>query len=506
MYRNVRTAIRTIPAKSDAVAFLWFEDVKVLPMSMGLLDAACGLAISSAMKRKEFSAARGVVTTLHPERGWHTVLIAGLGSRENVSAETVRVAAAALVRAAFAAGVRVLHLRLAHSLSEVMDANVAGRAAGDGIAIAGFEFTSFKGTAAKPANGKPVDLTIACDKESHDAIKRSLTVGRSVNVARTLAATPPNVANPRYLVDHCRAMAKRTGLKCEIIDEKQARKLKLGGLLAVGAGGSTPPAMICLEHKPKGAGKQVGPVLLVGKAVTFDTGGYSIKPAQDMDRMKYDKCGGMAVIGAMQAVAELNLPVHVVGLIPAAENMVDTSAYRPGDIIAFHNGVTAEITNTDAEGRLILADALAYGTARYSPAAVIDLATLTGGVIVALGTFCAGYFCNDDKLRGRLSDAADFTGERLWQLPLWNEHRDMMKGTHGDLVNSGAREAHPIQGAAFLSFFVGKDAPRKLPTLPWAHLDIAGMSDNKSDGPLYAKGPTGYGVRLLVRTLETWNA
>jgi len=223
-----------------------------------------------------------------------------------------------------------------------------------------------------------------------------------------------------------------------------------------------------------------------------------------MASMKYDKCGGTAVLGAMHAIATLNVKTPVVGLIPVAENMVDRQAYRPSDILTLSNGVTVEVTNTDAEGRLVLADALAYGTKHYKPRAVIDVATLTGGVIVALGSYCAGCFCNNTAFRSHLFDAADDTGERLWHLPLWLEHRDLLKSTHADLANSGIREAHPIQGAAFLSYFVGPDAPKKLPDLPWAHLDIAGVSTSDAEGPLHPKGPTAFGVRLLARMVETW--
>jgi leucyl aminopeptidase len=223
--------------------------------------------------------------------------------------------------------------------------------------------------------------------------------------------------------------------------------------------------------------------------------------------MKYDKCGGMAVIGAMHAIARLKLPMRVVGLIPAAENMVDERAYRPNDILTMTNGVTVEVTNTDAEGRLILADALAYGCQHYKPRAVIDLATLTGGVVVALGSACAGAFVNDADLRTHLFDAAEASGERLWHLPLWDEHKKLIKGTHSDIVNSAAvREAHPIQGAAFLSYFVAKDGDfKKKDPVPWAHLDIAGVVEAKgNNGSPLPKGPTGFGVRLLVRAIESW--
>jgi leucyl aminopeptidase len=237
-------------------------------------------------------------------------------------------------------------------------------------------------------------------------------------------------------------------------------------------------------------------VLLVGKAITFDTGGYSLKPAASMDGMKYDKSGGTAVIGAMHAIARLGVACPVVGLIPAAENLVGRRGYRPGDILRMYNGTTVEVTNTDAEGRLVLADALAYGCRTFRPRAIVDLATLTGGVVVALGSECAGAFCADTAWREHLFEAAADTGERLWQLPLWPEHRALLKSTHADLVNAGGREAHPIQGAAFLWHFVDEDRP-------WAHLDIAGVAEAKKDGDLFVKGPTGFGVRLLVRAIET---
>jgi leucyl aminopeptidase len=245
--------------------------------------------------------------------------------------------------------------------------------------------------------------------------------------------------------------------------------------------------------------------LLVGKAITFDTGGISIKPADNMDKMKYDKSGGMTVIGVMHAIARLKLPRRVVGIIPCAENLLGEKAYRPGDILTHHNGVTSEILNTDAEGRVVLADALAYGTRTYQPQAVIDLATLTGACVVALGTVCAGAFCGDMTLRSHLFDAAEFTGERLWHMPLWDEHRQQIKGTHGDIVNAGGREAGACTAAAFLSYFIEPDGPRKLPELPWCHLDIAGVADVKADTGLFSKGPTAFGVRLLVRALETWD-
>ena len=505
MYRQIRPAPRD--SRLDAVAVVLFENTGRLPKGYDRLDRQVDGALSAAIRRAEFSAAQGSVTCLYPAKGPGRVYVLGLGTRERFNrGAALRVAAARLARAAHGAALRGVGLELAPGLGKSIEPEAAGRAVADGLAIANFEFDEFKGTSGRSAASsprrRPARLAVRIDSAMRKGLERGLEIGESVHLARNLSATPPNVANPSWLVSACRRMARQVGLRCTIIDHRRAARLEMGGLLAVGAAGSKPPALICLEWPGRGKGRGRGasspkPILLVGKAVTFDTGGYSIKPAASMDAMKYDKCGGMAVIGAMHAAARLKLPVRVVGLVPTAENMIDEKGYRPSDILRLCNGTTVEVTNTDAEGRLILGDALAYGCKTYKPKAVIDLATLTGGVIVALGTLCAGAFCGDERLRAHLFKAADDTGERLWQLPLWEEHKSLLKSVHADIVNSGGREAHAIQGAAFLWHFVD-------PAIPWAHLDIAGVSDVKNPTDLYLKGPTGFGVRLLTRALETW--
>ncbi len=516
MYRSVQGAGR---GRVDAVAVALFEKTTTLPAGYAELDKQVGGALSAAIKRSEFGTGRGVATCLYPPQGASRLYVLGLGAKEKFNADALRIAGAALVKAGWNARLDAVRVDVLPALEELSErapkAEEVGRALGEGMEIARFDFDQFKGAVTKAKNNdkdRPTKLSVDLPAELRAGFNRGLTVGQAVNTTRELAATPPNVANPKYLADYCKSMSRRLGLKCTVIDAKRARELGMGGLIAVGQAGSTPPAMIVLEWPGKtagrgGRGKARQPVLLVGKAITFDTGGYSLKINNGMLGMKYDKCGGMAVIGAMQAIATLKLDVPVVGIIAAAENMVDSTAFRPNDIITMVNGVTVEVTNTDAEGRLVLADALAYGCKTYNPAAVLDLATLTGGVVVALGSHCAGYFCTDDALRQRLQAAADASGDRLWELPLWDEHRDLMKGTHSDLVNSGAeRGAHPIQGAAFLSYFAtpAGDAS-KVGQLPWAHIDIAGTADNKNDTALMPKGPTGYGVRLLTRLLESWS-
>ena len=511
MYGTITIATRARKAKADAVAITVRDTTGRLPDAYTELDASTDGMITAALKRSEFSATAGQVTTLYPDRGPHRIFLTGIGSANRDDGHAVRLAASQLARTAYDAGVSRLDLRLLGELPDTLDINLLARAVGDGIAIANFKFAEFKGkadgsrsTGSRPARRKASRLELTAEPTMRPGIKRGLLIGQSVNLARRLAATPPNIAHPAFFTAHCRQMARRTGLKCTIINAMKAKQLGLGGLLAVGSAGSRPPALIALEHCPPGKAK-APPVMLVGKAVTFDTGGYSLKPRENMDAMKYDKCGGMAVIGAMDAVARLKLPVRVIGLVAAAENLISADAYRPGDIITMANGVTVEITNTDAEGRLVLGDAMVYGCRTYKPRAIIDLATLTGGVVTALGSSCAGCFCNDDRLLQQLLESADFTGERLWHLPLWEEHRKQIKGSHGDIVNSAGRGAQPIQGAAFLSHFVGERGPCDLPDLPWAHLDIAGVSNTKGrseEESLFPSGPTGFGVRLLVRWLE----
>jgi len=281
-----------------------------------------------------------------------------------------------------------------------------------------------------------------------------------------------------------------------VISYTQAIELGLNGVVNVGMGSDKKPCMIILEHNPKKKTNPKEHLCLVGKTITYDTGGYSLKISNGMKGMKYDKNGGMGVLGAMEAIANLNVPTRVTAILPCAENMVSSNAYRPDDIIKMFNGVTVEVTNTDAEGRLVLADGLAWACKKIKPTKIVDMATLTGGVVVALGSFCAGLWCNDSTLKKQIEKAATETSERVWELPLWEDHRDYMRAKHADLHNSApARGAHPIQGAAFLSFFVDGN-------IPWAHIDIAGVSSVELDRGLYCAGPTGWGVRLLTRLAE----
>ncbi|XAM01696.1 leucyl aminopeptidase family protein [Phycisphaeraceae bacterium D3-23] len=499
MYRRIKPAAAS--TTTNAVAVLLTAKTKTPPAGLPDPDA-----VKALLGRSSASLEAGKVHVLHHGKPGGKgkpamTLVVGLGDSAKLDADTLRLAGAAALRALDgekAASVRVVSDKLPAKLA----GETLGNALADGMSLANFTFDAYHGKAKRPDKApKQSDLSVQLPAAEMRGFKRGLSVAEGAATARTLACTPPNVANPKYIANYCKNLAKKSGLKCSVIDVAKAKQHQMGGLLAVGAGGSTPPCMVVLEWSPTGTAKDK-PVLLVGKGVTFDTGGYSLKPDGGKG-MKYDKCGGMNVIGAMQSIANLKLKRRVVGIVGLAENMVDTNAYRVDDIITLCNGVTCEVTNTDAEGRLVLADCLAYGTKTYKPSAVVDYATLTGGVVVALGKKIAGVWCTDDKLMKSLEKAGETAGEPVWQLPLDDDYRKMMQAKHADLHNSApVREAHPIQGAAFLSYFVGDDAPKQLPTTPWAHVDIAGTS-NTDGGTLMEKGPTGFGVRLTVELIAS---
>lgn len=465
-------------------------------------------ALRELLKQADTSLAPEWTRTLyHSGAGLGRTLVIGLGEADKIGADTIRRAAAKALRelnSAKLTNASIHTLGLPIGLPISLDDATVGHAIADGLSLANFTFDTYHGKTKLPEKSKrdkPIDLKITVAEHQRVGFKNGLKIAAGVTTARTLAATPPNVANPKYIANYCKKLAKDTGLKCTVIDAKKAKELKMGGLLAVGAGGSTPPCMVILEHAPASKAKQK-PLLLVGKGVTFDTGGYSLK-ADGGKGMKYDKCGAMNVIGAMQAIANLKIKRRVIGIVGLAENMIDTNAYRVDDILTFCNGVTCEITNTDAEGRLVLADCLAYGTKTYKPTAVVDFATLTGGVVVALGKKIAGVWSTDDDLLGKLKAAGETVGEPVWQLPLNDDYRKMMQAKHADLHNSApVREAHATQGAAFLSYFVGTDAPKQIPTTPWVHVDIAGTA-NTDGNTLMEKGPTGFGVQLATELAAT---
>ncbi|MBZ0068346.1 MAG: leucyl aminopeptidase, partial [Thiobacillus sp.] len=317
-------------------------------------------------------------------------------------------------------------------------------------------------------------------------LARGLAISHGINLAKDLGNTPSNICTPEYLANEAQKVAKAHGFGCEILDYAACDKLGMDSFLSVGKGSDKPPRFIVLKHE--GGTKGHKPVVLVGKAVTFDAGGISLKPPAEMDEMNYDMSGGGSVIGAFHAIGELKLPLNVIGLIPACENMPSANANKPGDIVTSMSGQTIEILNTDAEGRLILCDALTYAE-RFEPDAVIDLATLTGACVIALGAHPSALFSNHDPLAREIEHAADHAWDRVWRMPLWDDYQDQLKSSLADMANIGGRPAGSITAACFLWRFAKK--------YHWAHLDIAGTAWKGGR----TKGSTGRPVSLLVHFL-----
>jgi leucyl aminopeptidase len=458
-------------------------------------------AVAGVVKRPECTGKAGEVVEAFHRAGSRSkelrVLVVGLGPREAFDTGRLRGVGGAVGRRLAQARETSAEVELAGTLKKAgADAAVAGRAFGEGIGLIGWKYDEFRGKASPAARRISLSL-YASGSKFRAGMKQGLQVAESANRTRTLSQTPPNVATPLWIANYARAVAREAGLGFRVLRGRELEKEKLVGLINVGRASRNKPCFIRLEYRPKGKGRGRRPIVLIGKTMTYDSGGLSIKSSATMAGMKRDKDGGCAVLGTMHAVATLiRPPVPVVGLLPTAENFVGNDSYRPDDVIRYRNGVTVEVTNTDAEGRLILADALCWACEKEKPRCIIDLATLTGGVVVALGSTYAGLFCEDEELRQRLNRASASSGELVWRLPLHPDYRDMMKSSIADIVNSSEKKkAHPIQGAAFLSYFVEEG-------IPWAHLDIAGVHESDADKDPFIKGPTGWGVRLLAAFLS----
>ncbi|MFW2365149.1 MAG: leucyl aminopeptidase [Desulforhopalus sp.] len=331
------------------------------------------------------------------------------------------------------------------------------------------------------------------ETKTRKAATRGSVSAMAACVARDMANEPGNGWTPAHFAEFAKRCAKTHDLKCTVLEKNHMKKYGMEGILGVNKGSKEAPKLVMLDYNP---GKKVDTILLVGKGLTFDSGGISLKPAQGMMDMKYDMCGGAAVLGAMQAIATEKPNVRVVAMVPATDNMAGGGAIKPGDIITHYNGVTSEIENTDAEGRLILADALAYGIEKYDPVCVVDLATLTGAVILALGHHYSGLMSNHDLLAERLIAASKNSCEPLWRLPLGEMYRKQIKSKVADIKNTGGRPAGSITAAEYLHRFVGK--------VPWAHLDIAGTAWDFTEKSYIPKGPSGFGVRTLIEFVRSW--
>jgi leucyl aminopeptidase len=335
----------------------------------------------------------------------------------------------------------------------------------------------------------------ATEEEMRRGANSGKIIGDSVNFCRKLAWGPANYITPTKLAEEAMRIEKELGIKTTIFDRDKAKEIGLTSFLAVAQGTKEPPKFIIMEH---GADKEnVDTVALIGKAITFDTGGISIKPSQGMELMKTDMTGGAVVIAAMEAVAKLDLNLHVVGIVPATDNMPSGTAYHPGDVITSYSGLTIEVINTDAEGRMVLNDGLTYAAKHYKPKAMFDFATLTGAMMIAIGEHALGYFSNHDFVVEKLETASKTSGEKVWRFPLWEEYDEQLKSSVADFKHTGGRPGGAITAARFLSKFTLD--------VPWAHIDIAGSMEQKTDKDYNPKGSRGPGVRLIIDVLRNWN-
>ncbi|HLF24754.1 MAG TPA: leucyl aminopeptidase [Anaerolineae bacterium] len=497
-------SIQAVPA--DALIVNLFEGVERPAGATGAVDQALGGAISNLIALGDFKGKLNQIAVLYPRGAIPAprVIVVGLGAVADFSPERIRQAAAGAAKRARDLGAKSIASTAHGAGTGQVEPSLAAQAVVEGTLLGLYEWTEHK---SKKSERQVESFTVVeFDPNKLDAIesgvKAGAIIGQAANFARDLINQPPNLMTPTALANTAQERANRVGLKCIVHDAEWIRAQGMGALLGVTQGSAQPPQFIVLEH----TGAEGEPLVFVGKGITFDTGGISIKPAEGMEAMKSDMSGAAAVIAALAAIAELNLPIHAVGLVPTCENMPSSTAYRPSDVLRAKNGKTIEVISTDAEGRLILADALSYA-AELKPKAVIDLATLTGACVVALGeNVAAGYFCNDEALARKVEAASQATAERLWRLPLYDEYRDKIRSDTADVKNTGGRQGGVGSSAVFLEEFTA---------YPWAHWDIAGVALDKlgatslyprTHPPHSIRGGVGFGVRALVELARRWSS
>ncbi len=498
-------AIENLSADVLAIPLAELDPAKwKLPAHLHALDAALAGRIADAIASGDFTGKRGESLTLHAPRGAKAkrVLLLGAGAEAKLDLAALRELAAATVREGAAR--KAAHVSLVAPASRRQKPPAVFQALAEGAVLGGYRFDAYlsKSKDKKPVEKVSLVALRAADKRAASAAAATgVVLAESQNLARRLSNEPPNKLPPAELAKEAERVAKEVGLKVQVLGRAELEKRGFGAMLAVAQGSANEPRLIVLEHgaPAKNAKKGARPkptLCVIGKGVCFDSGGLSLKPSASMEKMKHDMSGGAAVIGALRAAALLKLPLHVVGLIGAVENMPSGTAYRPDDIVTTLSGQTIMIANTDAEGRLVLADVLHHARTTYEPAAMIDLATLTGACAVALGTWAAAVLGNDQRLVDRVIDAGETTGERYWQLPLWDVHKEHMRGQIADVKQTGGRDGGTITAAAMLWHFVGET--------PWAHLDIAPVADTEKTTALQPYGATGFGVRSVVEVLRGW--
>ena len=478
--------------KADAVVVGIPADDKKLPPGLAALDRQAGGRIAAVLAAEKFQGKPGAVTHLHVDNGIAAsrVVVVGLGNRKELAAEMVRRAAAVGLRRARDLGARAVALEV---FGDRLTARLRAHAAVEGAVLGTYVFDRYR----RDKSEKTVETlrVVAPDRkqarEVTDGARRGEIFAQGTWLARDLINAPANDVHPTHVAEVARQIAKEGKLKIKVLERDECEKLGMGAFLGVARGSEQPPKFIHLTYAP--SGRPTKRVAIVGKGITFDSGGLDLKSAEGMSRMKNDMSGAAAVLGIMKALPQLGARVEVHGLIAATDNMPSGSAIRPGDVLRAMNGTTIEIGNTDAEGRLTIADALCYAAKFVEPQEMIDMATLTGACVVALGALCSGLFANDQRLADRLLAAARAAGERVWQMPLIDEYKEQFKSDVADLNNTGGRNGGAITAGLFIKEFAG--------TIPWAHFDIAGPAFIDKDTPLGPKGATGVGVRTLLTYL-----
>ncbi len=491
---------------SDLLAIPAFEDKELFQTAAELLAVLAGTR-PPELTTKAFSGKKGQTLLVHSVvRPRQMFLLVGLGRGTDLDREQLRMLGAATVTSARSVRAKAIAclepasavLALATTHAPILPEDVA-QSIVEGALLAAYRYDKYR-TLNRQEQFTPAGFTLIASSRNRlrqldSGAERARILCRSVYLARDLANAPGNEITPEALARAARAAGRSSGVTVSVLDERRISRLGMGGLIGVSQGSARPPRFIIMDYKPRRSSRRVPTVVLVGKGVTFDSGGISIKPSANMAEMKMDMSGAAAVIGALQAAASLALPVHLVGLIPAAENLPGGRALKPGDILTHLNGMTSEIDNTDAEGRLILADALVYA-ARYSPGLIIDLATLTGAIVVALGNYTTGMLGTAPSAMRQLEEAGRRTHERVWELPLFEDYERLIKSDVADVKNTGGRWAGAITAALFLKKFTGAH--------PWVHLDIAGTAITEEAGAYIPKGGSGVGIRLLVDFLRHW--
>ena len=473
-----------------------FESPEQLEGPLREVDLRWKGFISTLMKQGDFKGELFQCRLLHSQGALpaQRVLLAGLGKREEFDLEKWRGASSKAGQFIRDSGVKqfAFQVKQFNNLSEkeLTESFITG------LQLGLYQFNEFK-TLEKDKIKVIEEIILLGEMDGEiQSVEEGLRTGNivsdSVCMARDLVNGPGNQVTPTVLAEKAQQIAKEQSMEIQVFEIDQATSMGMGAFVAVAQGSHEPGKFITLEYNK---GKGLDTIALVGKGITFDSGGISIKPSERMERMKDDMSGAAAVLATMQAASKLRIPLHLVGIIPATENLPSGKAYKPGDILKTLSGQTVEVISTDAEGRLILSDALTYSL-RYQPKAIIDLATLTGACVIALGDYVTGLFGNDEFLLKQIEEASKKTGEKVWRLPLWDEYSEYLKSDVADFRNVGTRAAGAIMGGIFLSKFVKK--------IPWVHLDIAGPASIEKDQPYIPRGGTGVGVRLLVQLLRDW--